>query len=299
MNLRTQGLLPPTSADAYLIWPRGGNTGDRLIADACERFLRDRGIDVWRSDGSLEEAAAGGDKDYLAAVLSPFRGMLMFPGGGNIGIYPDNEAIRAGILAQATPRQRCLVFSQSAVRAEPALIDSRVTVWCRDAVSLAILEMAGTRVELVPDMAFYMDDLIAKRPGGEGVYFIRREPGRDRESVRHNFTMDCPAADLTFDTPLEQVIATLDPYDTVLTDRLHGGLIALMMRKKVVFLPIAYHKMRAFIETWLSSCPAATYVDTPAELPCRIAALQPASCDLHRMFCQFADPAFDRFLLDR
>src|SRR5512146_1056409 len=163
MNLRTQGLLPPASVDAYLIRPRGGNTGDRLVADACQRFLRERGIEVWPSDGSLEEAAIAGDSAYLAAVLSPFRGMLMFPGGGNIGIYPDNEAIRAGILAYATAQQRCLVFSQSAVRAEPCLIDNRVTVWCRDAISLAILEKAGTRVELVPDMALYMDDLIAKR----------------------------------------------------------------------------------------------------------------------------------------
>lgn len=299
MNLRAQGLLPPTSADAYLIWPRGGNTGDRLIADACERFLRDRGIDVWRSDGSLEDAAVAGDKDYLAAVLSPFRGMLMFPGGGNIGIYPDNEIIRAAILAQATVRQRCLVFSQSAVRAEPALIDSRVTVWCRDAVSFAILEKAGTHVELVPDMALYLDDIIVKRPGGEGVYLIRRGPGRDRERARHGITVDCPTSDLTFETSLDQVIATLEPYEIVLTDRLHGGLIALMMRKKVIFLPVSYHKVRAFVETWFYACPAATYVDAQADLPSRVAALEPPDCDLHRMFCQFADPAFSRFLLGR
>jgi exopolysaccharide biosynthesis predicted pyruvyltransferase EpsI len=277
--------------------PRGGNTGDRLIADACERFLHDRGIDVWRSDGSLEEAAIAGDAEYLAAALSPFRGMLMFSGGGNIGIYRDNEAIRAGILAHATARQRSLVFSQSAVCAEPALIDSRVTVWCRDAVSLSILENAGTRVELVPDMALYMDDVIAKRPGGEGIYFIRRAPGRDLERVRHGIAMDCPTADLTFDTPIEQVIATLDPYEIILTDRLHGGLIALMMRKKVVFLPIGYHKMRAFIDTWLSSCAAVTYVDARADLPSRIAALRPPGCDLHQMFRRHADPAFSRFLI--
>jgi exopolysaccharide biosynthesis predicted pyruvyltransferase EpsI len=297
MSLRTLAQLPPKAVDAYFVWPRGGNTGDLLIADACERYLRDRGIDVWRSDGSLEEAALAGDTKYLAEALSRFRGMLMFAGGGNIGIYPDNEAVRAGILAHATPQQRCLVFSQSAVRPEPALIDRRVTVWCRDAVSLAILEKAGTRVDLVPDMALYMDDVVAKRPGGEGAYFVSRGPGRDRERVEHGITMGCPTSDLTFDTPLEQVIATLEPHEIVLTDRLHGGLIALMMRKKVVFLPVDYHKVRAFIDTWLFSCAGVAYVDANSDLSSRMAALQPPNCDLHRTFCQFADPAFRRFLM--
>ena len=81
MNLRDQSRLPPASVDAFLIRPSGGNTGDSLIFDACERYMRDRGIDVWRSDGSLEDAARASDTEYLGAALAPFRGMLMFPGG--------------------------------------------------------------------------------------------------------------------------------------------------------------------------------------------------------------------------
>ena len=299
MNLRSQSKLPPLAADAFLIWSRRGNTGDHLIADACERYLRDRGIDVWRSDGSLEEAALAGDSEYLNASLSSFRGMLMFSGGGNIGIYPDNEAIRAGIIAHATPGQRCLVFSQSAVGPEPALIDNRVTVWCRDAASLAVLENAGTRVELVPDMALYMDDVIEKRPAGQGVYFVKRAPGRDLERVDHGIVWDCPSTDLTFDNPFDRVISTLAPYDFVLSDRLHGGLIALMMRKKVVFLPVGYHKIRSFFETWLNSCSGTTFVDASSDLPARMAALRTPNCDFLQMFCELADPALIRFLMRR
>ena len=34
---------------------------------------------------------------------------------------------------------------------------------------------------------------------------------------------------------------------SLISDRLHGGLIAaLMMRKKVIFLPVGYHKIRSF-----------------------------------------------------
>jgi exopolysaccharide biosynthesis predicted pyruvyltransferase EpsI len=297
LSLRENSRLPPTDVDAFLVWPRGGNTGDKLIVDACERYLRQRGIDVWRSDGSLEDAAIAGDTEYLSAALSCFRGMLFFSGGGNVGIYSDNGAIRAAVLAHASRQHRCLVFSQSAFQPERALIDPRVTVWCRDSISFSILQQAGTRSELVPDMALYMDDTIEKHPGGEGTVFIRRVPGQDAESIDHGITFACSARDLTLRTPLDDVIAALKPYDVVISDRLHGGLIALMMRKKVVLLPVGYHKTRSFYDTWLSSATGVTYVDTQDDLRPRMDALRMPNCDLRRLVCRFADPALDRFLM--
>jgi exopolysaccharide biosynthesis predicted pyruvyltransferase EpsI len=297
MSLAEQSSLPPTGVDAILVCSRGGNTGDSLIADACERYLQHRGIDVWRSDGRLEEAALAGNTEYLSAALSEFRGMLIFSGGGNVGIYPDNGATRAAVLAQMGPRHRCLIFSQSALRPEPALIDPRVTVWCRDSVSFAILQHAGTRVELVPDMALYMDDTIEKHPGGEGAFYIRRAPGQDAESIDHGIIVDGPAADLTLREPLDHVIAALKPYDIVISDRLHGGLIALMMRKKVVLLPVGYHKIGAFYDTWLSSMTGAAFVDAQEDLQPRMVALQTPTCDPRDLFCRYADPALDRFLM--
>jgi exopolysaccharide biosynthesis predicted pyruvyltransferase EpsI len=299
MTLREQSRLPPGGVDAYLIWPRGGNTGDALIVDACERFLHDRGIDVWRSDGSLEQAALADDVAYLQTALANFRGMLMFPGGGNIGIYPDNGAIRASILAHAGSRQRCLIFSQSALQAEPALVDQRVTVWCRDAVSLAILRQAGTKVELVPDMALYMDGSIAQHPKGDGIFFIKRKLGRDAESLESSTAVDAPQADLTFENSLNEVVATLKRYEVIISNRLHGGLIALMMRKKTVLLPVAYHKSRSFYHTWLSSFPGVTFVETLDRLNAHIAAIQAPNCNLRELFCRHAFPAFDRFLMRR
>jgi len=186
MNLRQQSKLPPTNVAALLVWTRLGNSGDRLIGDACERFLRDRGIDTWRCDGSIEEAALAGDAEYLGDLLSDFRGTVVFSGGGNIGIYRDNERIRAAVIAQTGPRHRCLVFPQSALHSEPALVDPRVTVWCRDAVSQSILQQAGTKTALVPDIALYMDDAILKRPLGEGNFYIKRTPGGDAETIDHH-----------------------------------------------------------------------------------------------------------------
>src|SRR4051812_48792429 len=159
-TLRAESRLPPTDVDSLLIWPRGGNSGDMLIADACERYLKMRGVAVWRSDGSIEDACLENDSDYLGDLFSTFRGMVMFPGGGNIGIYPDNGQIRGAVISHLRQHHRCLVFSQSALQPEPALIDSRVTVWCRDSTSQAILRTAGIQTDLVPDMALFMDDTI-------------------------------------------------------------------------------------------------------------------------------------------
>jgi exopolysaccharide biosynthesis predicted pyruvyltransferase EpsI len=297
MNLRQQSRLPPLGVDALLICPRGGNTGDLLIADACERFLRDRRIDVWRSDGSIEDAALANDREYLGDLLASFRGMLMFAGGGNIGIYPDNELVRAAVLAQLRPRHRCLVFPQSALRPEPALARQAVTVWCRDATSEALLQEAGTRTALVPDITLYMDAVIPKAPGGMGTFYIKRTQGGDAETIDHGIRWQAPSLDLTLSRPLDEIIARLEPYEFVISDRLHGGLIALMMRKKVVLLPVGYHKIRSFFETWLSSNPGAAFVDTEEELAIRLAALQSPTCDFAALFCEHADAAFEDFLL--
>src|SRR5262249_18905595 len=298
MNLREQSRLPPTSVDALLVWPRAGNSGDRLIADACERFLRDRGIDVWRSDGSIEQAALAGDNEYLGDLLVSSRGMVMCPGGGNIGISPDNAEVRAAVISRAGPRHRCLVFPQSALAPEPALLDPRVTVWCRDAVSQIVLQQAGTHTALVPDVSLYMDDVIAKTPQGRGSFYVRRTPGGDAETVDHHIVLDCPAEDLTLSRPLDRIVATLAPYEVVISDRLHGGLIAAMMRKKVVLLPVGYHKNRSFYDTWLQSRPGVAFVETQDELAAKLAALQQPGEDLQALFLEQADPAFNRFLLD-
>ena len=175
----------------------------------------------------------------------------------------DPDAVRAAILKQARRWHRCLVFSQSAVGPEPALIDPRVTVWCRDSVSFSILRGAGTRVELVPDMALYMDDMIEKHPDGQGTFYIKRAPGGDTETIDHGITFDSPSGDLTWSNSLVDIVATIKPFDTVISDRLHGGLIALMMRKKVVFLPTGYHKIRAFYDTWLSPLAGAAFSQQP------------------------------------
>jgi exopolysaccharide biosynthesis predicted pyruvyltransferase EpsI len=103
--------------------------------------------------------------------------------------------------------------------------------------------------------------------------------------------------DLTFSDSLDRIIEVLEPHEVVISDRLHGGLIAAMMRKKVVFLPVGYHKIRSFYDTWLKCRPGIAYVSSQEELARKLSALQAPADDLHELFCEHAEPAFNRFLL--
>jgi exopolysaccharide biosynthesis predicted pyruvyltransferase EpsI len=297
MTRRADGELPPLDADAWLIWPRGGNSGDQLILDACARYLADRGIAAWISDGSIETAIVDGDGRYLDNAVGAYRGLFVFPGGGNIGIYPDNGAARTAIISRLKPYQRCLVFPQSAAASEPSLVHPQVRVWCRDAQSKALLDAAGVSTDLVPDACFYLGPDFPQAPGGEGAYFIHRSSGRETESIKHGLGAGLVGSDLTYRTPREEIIATLLPIGTVVADRLHGGLIAMMMGKKTIFLPVGYHKIAAFCQTWLSEFRNVRYCSTQAELAAAMQSLEPMTFDFRTLFTSHADPALNRFLL--
>ena len=63
-----------------------------------------------------------------------------------------------------------------------------------------------------------MYDVMPKVPRGEGVFYIKRTPGGDAETIDHGITFDCPSADLTLFGPLDQIIATLAPFELIISD---------------------------------------------------------------------------------
>lgn len=289
--------LPPRNVEGYFIWVRGGNTGDDLIRRGCLKFLRDSGIDVWESDGSIEAAALAGDDAYLDAALSRFQGFIFFTGGGNVGIYPDNGHVRERVSAVARSASGTLLFSQSARAVEASLVSERTSVWSRDRGSLKILRDAGVHATLVPDCAFYLDTEVPKRPTGTGLFQVLREPGRDDERVDHGLGLpEAKRGDPTYNLPVDEVIRALSPYRVILSDRLHGAIVALMLRKRTAILPIGYHKNRSFYETWLSGDRAIAYVDDRAGLERFIAGEEIPELDLHALFIDHARPAFRSFL---
>jgi exopolysaccharide biosynthesis predicted pyruvyltransferase EpsI len=139
--------------------------------------------------------------------------------------------------------------------------------------------------------------VIPKTSSGEDVFYIKRTPGGDAETIDHGMTFPCPAADLTLAHSLHQIVATLKPFQLVISDRLHGGLIALMMRKRVIFLPVGYHKIKSFYSTWLKDDPGAAFVETQQQLVEASENVGFPTTNFEELFCQHADPALERFLL--
>ena len=70
-----------------------------------------------------------------------------------------------------------------------------------------------------------------------------------------------------------------------------------MMRKKVLLLPVGYHKIQAFYDTWLSDMPGAGFVSDRGALDAALGDLTPADHDPGALCRNHAIPAFDRFLM--
>lgn len=284
------------SFDGVLVWPRGGNTGDDLILLGCVKFLKTMGLNVWVSDGKIEEAAQEGDIEYLRSFFSEYTGYIFFPGGGNIGIYPNNEKVREMVIETASAAKGILVFSQSCKKVEASLLRSTVTVWARDTVSHKLLSEAGVKSKLVPDMALFLADEFPTISDGKGLFFISRAPNRCQERVEHNLKIEAAHADLTFKTPLHKIIKRLSPFKAIVSDRLHGGLISLMLGKRTAFLPVGYHKTLSFYETWLKDVEGVEFVKTQEELESFIRGQTFPIVDLKKLHFDVASREFVDFM---
>lgn len=282
--------------DAVFFGYPGGNTGDELIAAGCLRFLRDSGLDVVASDRHLDHAIGAGDTATVGAALAEFDGIVVFSGGGNIGIYPGNEARRNTVIA-CTPRARgYLVMPQSCARPESSLRDERVEVWARESRSHEILRASGVRTRLVPDAAFAMADRFPTTPDGKGILAILRTPGTCQERVAHPLAAPGTVSDPTLDLPINVVVDTIGERAVVLSDRLHGGIIASMMRKRVALLPVSYHKNQSFYETWFASDPGVGFVRHQGELDAFLESEARSTLDHRQEFLELAEPALSTFL---
>lgn len=277
---------------------KGGNTGDELIRQGALSYLKDRGLDIVESSGDLELAALRGDDEYLKDKMSDYDEYLIFTGGGNIGIYRENEIVRNAIIKYSKKVKGVLVFPQSCLCVEKSLINDKVTVWARDKVSFGILRKDGVRAALVPDAAFYMaDEFISNRDNvGDGVFYIRRGEGRCLERVDMISDICCQSGDLTYDYQLADVVRRISSYRCIMSDRLHGAIISIMMGKRTVMLPLAYHKMKAFYDTWFNGEPGIEYAYNRESVERYLVDDCRPIIDLKKMFVEQADKELERFI---
>jgi pyruvyl transferase EpsO len=70
-------------------------------------------------------------------------------------------------------------------------------------------------------------------------------------------------------------------YQTVVTDRLHGHILAVMLEIPHLFLPNSYHKNQSFYETWTHTVPFCRFVSDAQEIPAALEALAQLEYENH------------------
>jgi exopolysaccharide biosynthesis predicted pyruvyltransferase EpsI len=203
-----------------------GNLGDKLIARGTHRFFSklDRNVILNPMPDQWDPTEVG----------------VIFAGGGNLGTYKNVVEAREQVLnkvrGSSTP---VVVLPQSGT--QKLEFSDVTTLFVRETGTQALYPGAI----LAPDMAMFATisapEVTPQRKFGiflridrEGI--IATKHGRDPYEM--------------FSTLEESALAILR-CRTIVTDRLHFAILALILKREVVLLPNSYHKNRSMYETWL------------------------------------------------
>jgi pyruvyl transferase EpsO len=272
-------------------FPHHFNCGDHAIWLGCLKVAEEFGITV-RSTTSLQTYR----RDKLNAA-----GPIVIHGGGNFGgLYPHHDELRIELLTGF--RDRPIVqMPQSIQLMKPDILERLkraigshpdFTFLVRDHRSLGIARKEfDCRTELVTDTAFALGNLTRVTPREELVVQARQD---DEAAVQENLghpTVDWTKANIfslrnlgwsaayaagKLPAPalasavtnrfarlnLQWAVDMLSRGRVLVTDRLHGHIIATLCGIEHIVVDDRHGKVRSFWETWTRDAPMATFVPT-------------------------------------
>ena len=269
----------PGDAYALLDFPDHANVGDSAI---------------WLGELTMLRAITGREPDYVccwhdfdpAALRRDCPdGIVFLHGGGNLGdIWPHHQRLREAVLA-TLPEGRVVQLPQSIHFADPAAADRfrrialahpDLTLYVRDAASLAIARtMIGDRARLAPDSAF----ALGGQPRGMATVpllaLLRTDSERsDRsgapppEATIVDWLDEPPTTgdhEAQATARVQRGLDLLARGETIVTDRLHGHILALLLGIPHVVLDNHYGKVGAYRDAWTAASPLARQAGDWAE----------------------------------
>jgi pyruvyl transferase EpsO len=297
-------LLQGVKRIALLDVPVHENIGDSAILMGTIAFLRRTGLDICYTcsidtysrellagklgDGTIM-LTGGGNLGDLWPHSERFRQRVLAD-------FPDAPVLQLP--------QTVFFASERARDAARIVFDAhpRLTLLTRDTRSQEFVQ-ANFRApsHLCPDMAFAMGPLARRWPARERVVWLAR---RDRESAPGAFPVEHTTVDWLPRRPTRlarseraarawisahpKVLRATWPAlwrmamtvgaqrvrdgcairangQVVITDRLHGHILCLLLGIPHVVLDNSYGKVRQFYETWTRGTPLARWADTPAQ----------------------------------
>lgn len=274
--------VPRGSRCALLDFPSYANVGDSAIWLGQLEFLHKRDVDVVYTCDIFDYR-----RDELARRVR--GGLILLTGGGGFGDrYLDHQEFRERVVAD---------FPDNAVVQLPQSVDFRdrgraeqaaaalarhdgLTLLLRDRTSVQRAEDLGLAASLCPDAAFALGELERRpEPSTPVIWLARTDGERSVESLDGVETIDWLR-----DDPVDRILHHLPLLRTrlrkrlasgrlrrgtrilsrgrvVVTDRLHGHVLSLLLGIPHVLMDTANSKMRHFVETWTKGCELTHWAD--------------------------------------
>lgn len=272
-------------------FPHHFNCGDHAIWLGCLKVAEAFDISVKSTTSSTTYR-----RDKLKA-----DGPIVINGGGNFGgLYPHHDELRIRILNDF-PNRPIVQMPQSLELANSNIVERMkraigshpdFTLLVRDHRSLAIAQSEfDCRIQLVPDTAFALGRLEREAPSEDVVLQARQddEAAAERESGRPTVDWNTTAV-LSRRNVMRTAVTVADKLPTrslgptmanrfaqqnlqwaiqmvsrgriLVTDRLHGHVIATLCGIEHIVVNDRYGKVRALWEAWTHDEPTATFVPT-------------------------------------
>lgn len=247
---------------SYVDWPNYENNGDHFIAAASLKYLRDKNINV-SSITSIEKY------DFDTPIICQ--------GGGNLGdLFYAHENFRCNLI-ETNYQNPIVIFPQSIFfeNKQKAERSRRIynahpdlTILTREQKSYEIAKglFSKCKVVMCPDVAWYLADWVASitsnqfdsedtliRDAHNVNLSIKQREGKhwEHSAFRPNLTKE---ESVSLAVTLSS-ISQMSRCSNLMTERLHGHILACMMGITNVLLPVKYHKNESTFETWSKQLP--------------------------------------------
>ncbi len=290
-------LIPRGSSVALVDFPNHPNVGDSMIWLGERSYLDSIGVSiVYACDHSNYS------QGELTTRLKD--GIILIHGGGNFGdLYPHHHSLREAVV-KAFPQNKIIQLPQSIFFKDRTNLERAVdvldghpdfTLLAREKQSFEFARNEfHARCILCPDSAFMLGALDRPKtlllsslfaPSRKEILWLSRTDGESRGG---SFPPIGPKVERTdwLEEPkliVEPNRSTLEAYDflakermrrgsrllsrgnIVITDRLHGHILSLLLGIPHIILDNSYGKMKSFYETWTKDVTSVHWADSPEE----------------------------------
>ena len=284
-------LLAGTDSVALLGFPNYANVGDSAIWLGTIAYLRSLGI--------ARPRYVCDDATYRPARLAKRigAGTILLQGGGNLGdLWERHQLFRERVIdacrdSPVIQLPQSIHFQDRTALARARTVFDRhpnLTLLVRDRQSLAIARNEfRARSVLCPDLAFWLGQLPRSHASQDAVWLARSD---EEAATAAQPPADCPITKVDWLTErapqlalarwlgrrallpswtyewlarqrLQRGLRLLNAGRVVITDRLHGHILCLLLGIPHVLLDNSYGKLRSFYETWTRECDLVRWCD--------------------------------------